>query len=83
MATMKTARVIGSKKLSVRRHPDIPENEDVVETLDTNSRVKVDTTDTTYNWQGRQYYKVITESYNEGYMPVESIEFITGGRRGR
>lgn len=83
MATMKTARVIGSKKLSARRHPDIPENEDVVETLEANARVKVDISDTTYNWQGRQYYKVTTESYNEGYMPVESIEFITGGRRGR
>lgn len=78
------AKSVGSKKISVRRHPDIPGNLDVVETLGSGEGIRVDTDDILFDWTGRMYYKVMTLSYNEGYINAEAVGFVrVGGRNAR
>lgn len=78
------AKTVGSKKISVRRHPDIPGDLDVVETLDLGETIRVDTDDILYDWTGRMYYKVMTLNYNEGYIDAEAVGFVgVGGRNAR
>lgn len=77
-------KTVGSKKISVRRHPDIPDDLDVVETLGLGEGIRVDTDDILYDWTGRMYYKVMTLSYNEGYINAEAVGFVgVGGRNAR
>ena len=79
-----SAKTVGSKKISVRSHPDIPGNLDVVETLGLGEGIRVDTDDILYDWTGRMYYKVMTLSYNEGYINAEAVGFVgVGGRNAR
>lgn len=78
------AKTVGSKKIGVRRHPDIPGDLDVVETLGLGEGIRVDTDDILFDWTGRMYYKAMTLSYNEGYINAEAVGFVgVGGRNAR
>lgn len=75
-------RVIGCRKLSIRKDPDVDvENEDsnvldseeILTEVDKGSLLEADTSKSYFDWTGREFYRVWTECGLEGFAPVDAL----------
>lgn len=86
MKNTKMAIVIGCRKLSLRKDPDVDvekENSNVLDSeevltpeLEAGTKLEVDTSKIYYDWKDREFYKVWTEYGIEGYAPIAALKFI-------
>jgi hypothetical protein len=75
-------RVIGCRKLGIRKDPDVDvekedsnvlDSEEILTEVDRGSLLEADTSKSYYDWTGREFYRVWTECGIEGFAPVDAL----------
>lgn len=83
MTDTKKGIVIGCRKLSIRKDPDVDvekvnsnvkDSEQILCEVEKGSVLEVDDSKVIYDWTDRPFYKVWTEYGIEGYAPVAAIK---------
>lgn len=82
--TMKKAKNIGCKTMSLRACPYDPFRDTVTcGEIKMGEIVKVDTRDHVWSWDDQEFYKVVAKDGKTGYANSGCLEFIGGDKRGQ
>lgn len=67
--------IAGGKKVSVRKAPWDPLNDEVIKELALGETVVVDSLRPCYDWKGHMFYPLMDGGYQNGYVRAEAVRF--------
>jgi hypothetical protein len=71
------ARVVNCKELGIRKTPWIPQDKpEIITTIPQGEIVEVKSLAKVYDWTGRRFYRIETQTGIEGYGIVDALEFL-------
>lgn len=72
---MTKMKIVGCHELGIRKDPsDTDYSSEVIETVKAADVLEVDTEDTNWSWDGKEFYKVKTPSGKDGWAIASALK---------